>query len=102
MGASADPLDLADLDEALTQAQIISNVAAFESRNETTHDTVADDALQLLKTGLVHAGITEDNAEMLIGTAMSRIQAATEAGAAVRTSQENNWPTWGSEADDEL
>jgi hypothetical protein len=91
MGASADPLDLADLDEALTQAQIISNVAAFESRNETTHDTVADDALQLLKTGLVRAGITGYNAEMLIGTAMSRMQAATEAGAAVRTSRENDW-----------
>ena len=91
MDASADPLDLSDLDQALTQAQIISNVAAFGRHSDSEHDTVADDALQLLKTGLVHADIAEDDAETLIVTAMSRMQAATEAGAAVKTNREDDW-----------
>jgi hypothetical protein len=86
----AEPLDLSELDQALTQAQIISNVAAIR-QDESEHDTIADNALRTLRAALVAADIAEEDAERLITESMQQMEAATLAGAAVRTSRENNW-----------
>jgi predicted phage tail protein len=89
-GSADSSIDLSELDQALTQAQIISNVAAID-HDESEHDTVADNALRTLKAALVAADIAEVDAERLITQSMERMEAATMAGAAVRASRENDW-----------